>query len=683
MKKISTLALALIAMGSLALPVSAQETFTPVSSIDASGWYQMKQVKGVNNTAITTEAPVYVFSAETANTYTWFGTASTQKTDATAFVYVDKGASNYAIQSINGKYGTDKAGKSNSRAGFAITVKSADDKTFTVGSYWDDWASFNGYMGGSGSNKEAAFQFSKVTDTELAKYDVYTVTINGISNGSVSSTNEANKGTQTVYNGGHFFFTAGTSLTESDFTSADVAGSTKTTTFDASAKTLTITYTLDETAMTKLIEDAKSTLAKKGIGCPKESAASRTTLNNAITNAEKNKTVDYYTALNSNLSTYAASTTDLEMPEDGKAYTFTAIFYDGAKGYMNYAEDGYTLTTTTEENNNNYPVTAKLICHKLSNGKYTFTNNAGKHFIWKGSRGGANNNLGYIDTYNADYAVSINKITAGSNVVGKTNADLIGYVGVVGYRIKDNSTESEQDYFIFKVDPSTTPHTYGYDQANAPFYKEVNSKSQCSSLIKIEETTYPNTVTFNDATGIEGVSKIATFSAPFATIKPEGVKAYYVGSTSDNKATMTEISGNIPANTGVILTSETGAQVTMVPVADEEVATVENNKLGNTAGADKTFSANEGLVLGSSDNVVAFYSAKANTTLKMNKAYLTNAAAGSALKLDFGTATGIHNAAATDAAAEKAPVYDLTGRRVAKTVKGNLYIKGGKKYIAQ
>ena len=37
MKKISTLALALIAMGSLALPVSAQETFTPVSSIDASG----------------------------------------------------------------------------------------------------------------------------------------------------------------------------------------------------------------------------------------------------------------------------------------------------------------------------------------------------------------------------------------------------------------------------------------------------------------------------------------------------------------------------------------------------------------------------------------------------------------------------------------------------------------------
>lgn len=683
MKKISTLALALIAMGSLALPVSAQETFTPVSSIDASGWYQMRQVVGVNNTAVTSDAPVYVYSLGTAHSYTWFGTASTQKEDATAFVYVDKGTSNYAIQNINGKYGTDKAGKSDSRSGFAIQVKSADDKTFTVGSYWDDWASFNGYMGGSGSNAKAEFQFSKVSDTELAKYDIYTVTINGTNNATATSTIEANKGTDIVYSGGHFFFTTGTSLTESDITSPDIAGSTKTTTIDASTKTITITYTLNESAMSELIDNAKSTLAKKGIGCPKETAASRTTLNKVITTAEGSKTVDNYTALSSALNTYATSTADIEMPEDGKTYTFTALFYDGTKAYMDYAESGYKLTTTTEENNANYPVTAKLICRKISDGKYTFTNNAGKHFIWKGSNG-ANSNLGYVDTYNADYAVTITKITSGNYVVGKTNADLVGYVGIKGYRILDATKgTTEQDYFVFKVNPSVTPHTYGYDQANVPFYKEVSTTSQCSSLIKIEETTYPNTVTFNDATGIEGVNKIATFSAPFATIKPEGVKAYYVGSTNDNKATMTEISGNIPANTGVILTSESGDAVTMVPVADEEVATVENNKLGHTAGADKTITDETALVLGLSDGTVAFYKAKANTTLSMNKAYLTNGAAGSALKLDFGTATGINNAAIADAAAENAPVFDLTGRRVAKTVKGNLYIKGGKKYIAQ
>lgn len=683
MKKISTLALALIAMGSLALPVSAQETFTPVSSIDASGWYQMRQVVGVNNTAITTEAPVYVFSAETANTYTWFGTASAQKTDATAFVYVDKGTSNYAIQSINGKYGTDKAGKSDSRAGFAITVKDADNNTFTVGSYWDDWKSFNGYMGGSSSSSNAAFQFSKVTDTELAKYDVYTVTISGVTNGAVTSTNEANKGTQTVYNGGHFFFTANTSLTESDFSAADVVGTTKTLTFDASAKTITVTYTLDESALTSLIEKAKKILNQKGVGCPTESAASRTTLNTAITTAESNKTLANYTALSSALETYINSTADIAMPEDGKAYTFTMVTKTGKKYYMDYAESGYSLKATDATDNSSYPTTTTLVCHKLENGKYVFLNNAGKYLTFKGNGSASeyNSNKGYLDSYEtAEFTTTSGETTTKttlypaqvsiSKLVKATNVETPNgmYVYATTNRYKSNANAG-----AFVMDKNGA-----YNAAQSPFYND-----NYSSALLIEEVSYPNTVTFNDATGIEGVNKIATFSAPFATIKPTDVKAYYVGSTNDNKATMTEISGNIPANTGVILTSESGDAVTMVPVAGEEVATVTNNKLGNTAGADKTITDETALVLGSNDGTVAFYKAKANTTLKMNKAYLTNGAAGSALKLDFGTTTGINNAAIADAAAENAPVFDLTGRRVAKTVKGNLYIKGGKKYIAQ
>lgn len=61
MKKISTLALALIAMGTLSMPASAQVKFEPVSSIDASGWYQMRQVTSVQNKAVTSTSPKYVF----------------------------------------------------------------------------------------------------------------------------------------------------------------------------------------------------------------------------------------------------------------------------------------------------------------------------------------------------------------------------------------------------------------------------------------------------------------------------------------------------------------------------------------------------------------------------------------------------------------------------------------------
>ena len=32
---------------------------------------------------------------------------------------------------------------------------------------------------------------------------------------------------------------------------------------------------------------------------------------------------------------------------------------------------------------------------------------------------------------------------------------------------------------------------------------------------------------------------------------------------------------------------------------------------------------------------------------------------------------------------DRAPIYDLSGRRVQHTVKGGLYIKGGRKFMAQ
>lgn len=673
MKKISTLALALIAMGSLSMPASAQVTFEPVSSIDASGWYQMRQVTSVQNKTVTSTSPKYVFSKETKG-YSWFGTSDTQKEDATAFIYIDKGATNYGIQNINGKWGKNKAEATDTRSGMEIKMVSAENKTFTVGGYWDDYKT--GVMGGFGSSNTATFQFSKVSDEALAAYDVYTVSITGdATTGSVASTNAANKGTKTVYNGGSFFFTAGTSISESDFTIADVACCTKTVAFDVTAKTLTVNYTLDESLITK----AENVLGKTGIGYPTATSTVRTNLSTALTNAKASKTLANYSALSSAYTAYLASS-DIQMPEDGKAYTFTAIFYDGAKRYMDYAESGYSLVPTSDETNANYPETAKLICRKVGDNKFTFVNNNGKHFVWKGGTDGANSNKGYVDTYNAEYAVTVAKIVKGGYVVDIENEGLLGYVGVMGYR-KPSGKNPEQDYFIFTVNGST----YSYNQANAPFYK-TSGGDKHSSLIKIEETTYPNTVTFNAVSDVEGVSHLATFSAPFATVIPEGVKAYYVSTADNTKATMKAVEGEaIPANEGVLLTSESADAVTMVPATDETLATIENNKLGNSAGTAKTIAADDhAYILSAVDGQTAFYKGKVGTTLGMNKAYLTlnEAGAPEAISMNFGgNVTGINQI--VNAEQNNAPVYDLTGRRVVRTVKGGLYIKGGNKFIAR
>lgn len=678
MKKISTLALALIAMGSLSMPASAQVNFEPVSSIDASGWYQMRQVKSVQNSAVTSESPKYVFSNETKG-YSWFGTSDTQKQDATAFIYIDKGAKDYGIQNINGKWGQSKAQATDTRSGMNIKVVSAEDKTFTVGDFWDDYNT--GVMGGFGNSSTATFQFSKVSDDALAAYDVYTVSMTGdATTGSVTSTNSANKGTKTVYNGGSYFFTAGTSVSESDFTISDVAGCTKTFVFDASAKTLTVNYKLDETLITNLITKVENVLSKTGIGYPTATSTARTNLSTALTNANTSKTLANYSALSSAYTAYLTST-DIQMPEDGKAYTFTVVFYDGAKRYMNYAESGYSLVPTSGETNANYPETAKLICRKVGENKFTFVNNDGKHFVWKGGTDGANSNKGYVDTYNAEYAVTVAKIVKGGYVVDIENEGLLGYVGVMGYR-KPSGKNPEQNYFIFTVNGST----YSYNQAKAPFYK-TSGGDKHSSLIKIEETTYPNTVTFNTVSDVEGVSNLATFSAPFATVVPEGVTAYYVSTADNTKATMKAIEAGkaIPANAGVILTSTTGDKATMIPTTTETAAELTDNKLGNSAGAAKTIAESDNAyILAAGADGTAFYKGKVGTTLGMNKAYLTLNVAGAeqAISMNFGgNVTGINQI--VNAEQNNAPVYDLTGRRVVRTVKGGLYIKGGNKFIAR
>lgn len=647
MKKISTLALALIAMGSLSMPASAQVKFEPVSSIDASGWYQMRQVTSVQNKAVTSTSPKYVFSKETKG-YSWFGTSDTQKEDATAFIYIDKGATNYGIQNINGKWGKNKAEATDTRSGMEIKMVSAENKTFTVGGYWDDYNT--GVMGGFGSSSTATFQFSKVSDEALAAYDVYTVEINGdITTGSVSSTIEANKGTKTVYPGGSFFFTAGTKLEESNFTAPDVANCNKVISIDADNKKVSVTYTYQLAA---LVEQAKEAISHTSAGYPLEGSTSRTNLQNAI-NAASGTGDDQtkFTNLNDALTAYKNDKT-VKMPENGKVYVLTNVQLDGTCNHFSYSTG--RLTTVKDKTK-----AAKFMC-RVVNGKYVFVNvEDGKYLIVVGNTFGYNNKKGYITEYDAQWAdltVSKNNIFSCFNIAGKVS-------------------DKKESYFLIK----TNGGFEGWDTSE-------NNAAVHTTAFKFEEVSYPNTVTFNTVSDVEGVSNLATFSAPFATVIPEGVKAYYVSTADNTKATMKAVEGKaIPAKTGVLLTSESADAVTMVPATDETLATIENNKLGNSAGADKTIAADDhAYILSAVDGQTAFYKGKVGTTLGMNKAYLTlnEAGAPEAISMNFGgNVTGINQI--VNAEQNNAPVYDLTGRRVVRTVKGGLYIKGGNKFIAR
>lgn len=664
MKKISTLALALIAIGTLSMPASAQVKFEPVSSIDASGWYQMRQVTSVQNKAVTSTSPKYVFSKETKG-YSWFGTSDTQKEDATAFIYIDKGATNYGIQNINGKWGQSKAQATDTRSGMSIKVVSAEEKTFTVGDFWDDYNT--GVMGGFGGSSTATFQFSKVSDETLAAYDVYTVEIKGdITTGSVSSTIEANKGTKTVYPGGSFFFTAGTSLTVNDFSAPDVTDYRKTITVDKNDKKIVVAYqyayTLDELKAT-----ANELLSHKGAGYPIEGAAARATLAQAV--AEATSALD----LDKAIKLYKGSKTEIQMPEDGKVYVFTNVQKNGARYYLKYENDKLNIFERGDVPAESLAAAAKFVC-RVVNGKYVFVNiEDGKYLVWVGmgsdSQNGTNSAKGYLTAYKADW----------TNMTVTSNMSIYGCLNFGGKRYEDAT--KNQSNFILKVENGKV----AYDAYNTN--ELVNDKH--STAFRFEEVSYPNTVTFNAVSDVEGVSHLATFSAPFATVVPEGVTAYYVETTDRDNSTATmkaiEAGKAIPANAGVILTSTTGDEATMIPATTETAAELTGNKLGNSAGAAKTIAdADHAYILSAVEGQTAFYKGKVGTTLGMNKAYLTlnEAGAPEAISMNFGgNVTGINQI--VNAEQNNAPVYDLTGRRVVRTVKGGLYIKGGNKFIAR
>lgn len=695
MKKISTLALALIAMGSLSMPASAQVKFEPVSTQTLeSGWYQMRQVVGKSISTISTTAPRYVYSSNVlGRNYTYFGTASEQKTDATAFVYVDKKGTDQAIMAINGKWGNRVAkytannnrptGTTGADQAYTIKQDESDNTLYIVGAYWDDWSGWN-YMGGATSTpyNVTRFQFSKVSDETLKTYDIYKYS--GVE--SASCTLEANKGTQTVYDGGSFFFTAGTTVNESDIVTPDKVGYKKITTINATDKTISVTYVYDESAFTVLLQEAEAVLASKRIGYPIESSQAYKDFSSAVATAKsvKTSTVSDYTTLKAAVSAFKLSSDNVRMPEDGKAYTITAVSKAGVKSYMDYAASGYTLKKTDAADNSSYPETAKFVCHKVEDGKYVFVNNDGKFLTYKGLRNAAvNDNKGYTDGYvNIEYTVGTTAVSFNPQIFTLTKVTAAGvadaYMNLQSKRGNiDKGNYAAPNDVYYTIENSTAYNAYSSQLLNDTY----------STAFLFEETTYPNTVTFNTVSDVEGVSNLATFSAPFATVVPEGVTAYYVSTADNSKATMKAIEAGkaIPANAGVILTSTTGDEATMIPATTETAAELTGNKLGNSAGAEKTIAADDhAYILSAVDGQTAFYKGKVNTILGMNKAYLTlnEAGAPEAISMNFGgNVTGINQI--VNAEQNNAPVYDLTGRRVVRTVKGGLYIKGGNKFIAR
>lgn len=190
-------------------------------------------------------------------------------------------------------------------------------------------------------------------------------------------------------------------------------------------------------------------------------------------------------------------------------------------------------------------------------------------------------------------------------------------------------------------------------------------------------------LTINVAAGDDVHGNLATFSASYPVAKPEGYSVYtasYDAGTST--LNMTELEGDvIPGNTGVILKGEVNAALSVqpsltVPTSVTSALTATNETEKTVADGDNVY----GLGANAA-GTLALYKLSAGT-IGANKAYYAAAAGTPAIALNFGgDVTGISNAQVNNNV--NAPMFDLSGRRVVKAVKGGLYIQNGKKFIVK
>lgn len=213
---------------------------------------------------------------------------------------------------------------------------------------------------------------------------------------------------------------------------------------------------------------------------------------------------------------------------------------------------------------------------------------------------------------------------------------------------------------------------------------QKKSNGACFLFLEPEFTVNLNT---NDNL----VASFATLALPFdfkvASSNTNDAKLYS-GAYNATTGTldMTAVEGVVPANAGVVIKSDSkAANIMLTANAKATENALTGNQLVGTTEEIAFSELTDKLVFGvTTQNHVGFYAAGGSAALPANRAYLPTSVLGgeNAVAMNFGgNVTGINAVVKADKA--NAAIYDLTGRRVTRTVKGGLYIQNGSKFVAR
>lgn len=275
--------------------------------------------------------------------------------------------------------------------------------------------------------------------------------------------------------------------------------------------------------------------------------------------------------------------------------------------------------------------------------------------------------------------------TASDNLWKVYGGDIIGEPGNITDANKEelkakafvlrHSTVDEGDNYL-------NPGGIGSGTSIGVYYKKSNGS--CFLFLEPEFTVNLNTTD-------NLVASFATLALPFdfkvASSNTNDAKLYSGAyNASTGTLDMTAVEGVVPASAGVVIKSDNKAENIVLTANTKSAATaLTGNQLVGTTKEIAFSELTDKLVFGvTTQNHVGFYAAGGSAALPANRAYLPTSVLGGekAVAMNFGgNVTGINAVVKADKA--NAAIYDLTGRRVTRTVKGGLYIQNGSKFVAR
>ena len=437
---------------------------------------------------------------------------------------------------------------------------------------------------------------------------------------------------------------------------------------DKNSWDFTVDMTINNSVVRDVIAQAKALVDGWGVGYPNDVA--KQAYIDAVDAALKYSDIEEAQAV-----LYAA---DVMLPVDGKAYYIKAKFNDGTWRYLYDNGSGLRVNTPSGEKPSGY--SGVFVFRAVDGNRYALVNNNGKYLVYYADeRSGAGEvSNGFADKYElGEYDAEITFVQG--TRVAPTNpatldvaAEFFGGFAMQAY----NSTDGEM-YYMMAGDANLH-----YGEANSIYYLYGNR----SSVFYLEDAEYANTPRLNDissSTLITGIEEngMCTFSAPFPTLLPDDVKAYYAKSYTGGSILLEQYSGEaLPANEGFILVGDVGS-VTMKPALNETVQDVDN-AFAHSAGAPVYLEAESAYILAGGSDGPGLYLCNAGT-IAMNKTYLPayNACGGErSVVLRFHDTTGIDELKGESGNVKG--VYDMLGRKVDNPAKG-IYIINGKKILVK